>query len=112
VPSGRRDGRISNATQALSNLPPPFFNATQLVDNFTKKNLTLEDMVVLSGAHTLGVSHCSSFTGPVATNGPVDRLYNFSGSADGVIRVTLPCLKKQKPGCSNLWLCISAVLTS
>jgi peroxidase len=80
VPSGRRDGRISLANET-GDLPPPFFNATQLVDNFTKKNLTLEDMVVLSGAHTLGVSHCSSFAGP---RNPGDRLYNFSGSADGV----------------------------
>jgi len=89
VPAGRRDGRISLANDT-SDLPPPFFNATQLVDNFAKKNLTLEDMVVLSGAHTLGVSHCSSFAGLI---NPGDRLYNFSGSADGVIRVTLPSLK-------------------
>jgi len=81
VPSGRRDGRVSNATQATNNLPPPFFNATQLVDRFASKNLTLEDMVVLSGAHTLGVSHCSSFAGPANLG---DRLYNFSGSADGI----------------------------
>ena len=92
VPSGRRDGRVSNATQATNNLPPPFFNATQLVDRFASKNLTLEDMVVLSGAHTLGVSHCSSFAGPANLG---DRLYNFSGSADGVIRVTLPSLKSK-----------------
>ncbi|PWZ16126.1 Peroxidase 5 [Zea mays] len=81
VPSGRRDGRISNATQALNELPPPFFNATQLVDNFASKNLSLEDMVVLSGAHTIGVSHCSSFAG---INNTGDRLYNFSGSSDGI----------------------------
>jgi peroxidase len=83
VPAGRRDGRISLANQT-GDLPPPFANATTLVRMFATKSLSHEDMVVLSGAHTIGVSHCSSFTGPVATNGPVDRLYNFSGSPDGV----------------------------
>jgi peroxidase len=83
VPAGRRDGRISNDTEALNNLPPPFFNATELADRFASKNLTIEDLVVLSGAHTIGVSHCSGFAGPTDLNGPVDRLYNFS-SPDGV----------------------------
>ncbi|KAJ1254649.1 hypothetical protein BS78_K011100 [Paspalum vaginatum] len=81
VPAGRRDGRISTDTDALNNLPPPFFNATQLADRFASKSLTVEDLVVLSGAHTIGVSHCSSFAG---TGNLGDRLYNFSGSPDGI----------------------------
>ncbi|CAO2162357.1 unnamed protein product [Urochloa humidicola] len=69
VPSGRRDGNVSLDTDAVSNLPRPTFNASQLVANFAAKNLTAEEMVILSGAHTVGRSFCTSF---------LARIYNGS----------------------------------
>ncbi|CAL4949969.1 unnamed protein product [Urochloa decumbens] len=65
VPAGRRDGRVSNASDALADLPPPTFTAKNLTDLFAAKNLSVEDMVVLSGAHTVGRSFCNSFVNRV-----------------------------------------------
>ncbi|KAE8009625.1 hypothetical protein FH972_006053 [Carpinus fangiana] len=73
VLTGRRDGKVSQNASVFANLPPPFFNFNQLKQNFASKNLTLHDLVVLSGAHTIGRGHC------VALN---NRLYNFTGRGD------------------------------
>ncbi|KAK3035091.1 hypothetical protein RJ639_032593 [Escallonia herrerae] len=73
VETGRRDGRVSSFNEALSNLLPPFANITTLKQGFQQKGLSAKDLVVLSGGHTIGTSHCSSFT---------NRLYNFTGKGD------------------------------
>lgn len=69
VPTGRRDGRMSVFSEFI-NLPPPFLNFTQLKGIFAQNGLSVKDLAVLSGSHTIGISQCSSFT---------DRLYNFTG---------------------------------
>ncbi|XP_026435094.1 peroxidase 5-like [Papaver somniferum] len=72
VASGRRDGRISLENEVATNLPSQFFNATQLISNFKSKNLTAEDLVILTGAHSIGVAHCEAF---------INRLYNYSAAS-------------------------------
>ncbi|GFY83255.1 peroxidase superfamily protein [Actinidia rufa] len=68
VLKGRKDGTVSKANETI-NLPAPSFNVTQLIQSFAKRGLGVKDLVALSGGHSLGFSHCSSFEA---------RLRNFS----------------------------------
>ncbi|KAI4371666.1 hypothetical protein MLD38_009992 [Melastoma candidum] len=73
VETGRRDGSVSLLTDALNNLLPPTSDFATLISGFTALGLNATDLAVLSGGHTIGTSHCSSFS---------DRLYNFTGKND------------------------------
>lgn len=72
VELGRRDGLVSRASSVKGNLPEPTFNLDELNRMFAKRNLNQIDMIALSGAHTLGFSHCDRFA---------DRIYSFSPSS-------------------------------
>ncbi|GLJ12559.1 hypothetical protein SUGI_0193480 [Cryptomeria japonica] len=70
---GRRDGRVSLVSDITGeNIPSPGANVTELTQLFAGKGLSQKEMVILSGAHTIGVSHCNTFV--------LDRLYNFNGT--------------------------------
>ncbi|XP_044489284.1 peroxidase 47 [Mangifera indica] len=60
IPNGRKDGRRSKMEDTI-NLLPPTFNTSQLINVFGKHGFSVQDMVALSGGHTLGVARCSSF---------------------------------------------------
>ncbi|XP_010550209.1 PREDICTED: peroxidase 55 [Tarenaya hassleriana] len=69
VELGRLDGRVSKASEVAGKLPGPDMNLEELTDIFGKNNLSQADMIALSGAHTIGFSHCSRFS---------RRIYNFT----------------------------------
>lgn len=73
--TGRWDGRVSSMDAANNALPSSRSNVQQLTSQFGNKGLSQDEMVTLSGAHTIGKAHCVNF---------IDRLYDFPGSVDGV----------------------------
>lgn len=67
VPLGRRDGVVfAQVNQTFIDLVGPDANTTTILTKLARKNLDATDAVALSGAHTIGIGHCTSFT---------DRLY-------------------------------------
>lgn len=91
VLKGRKDGRISRANESLT-LPAPSFNTSQLIQSFSQRGLTTKDMVTLSGGHTLGFSHCSSFEA---------RLRNFSKVHDFDPSMNPSFAQEMKRSCPN-----------
>ncbi|KAJ0955730.1 putative peroxidase [Helianthus annuus] len=76
VETGRRDGNVSLISDPINpatGLPPFFASINLLKQSFALRGLNTKDLVVLSGGHTIGMSHCSSFD---------SRLYNFTGIGD------------------------------
>ncbi|KAI5672187.1 hypothetical protein M9H77_12551 [Catharanthus roseus] len=72
VELGRKDGLVSKASRVAGNLPEPSDDLNKLIALFTKNNLSTMDLIALSGAHSIGFSHCSRFA---------NRLYSFSPSS-------------------------------
>lgn len=71
VQLGRRDGTTASKSAANANIPSPFESLSSLISKFQGVGLSVQDLVVLSGAHTIGRAHCGTFS---------PRLFNFSAS--------------------------------
>ncbi|XP_020222791.1 cationic peroxidase 2 [Cajanus cajan] len=96
VPTGRRDGRISQASD-VNNLPAPFDSVDVQKQKFSAKGLNTQDLVTLVGGHTIGTTACQFFS---------NRLYNFTANGpDSSINPSfLPQLRAlcpQNSGASN-----------
>lgn len=70
VPLGRRDSKTANFKKANVNIPAPNSTIQNLISLFNKQGLDEEDLVALSGGHTIGMARCVSFR---------QRLYNQKG---------------------------------
>ncbi|KAI4328187.1 hypothetical protein L6164_020564 [Bauhinia variegata] len=72
-PGGRRDALVSLSANVdvLKNLPIPDWTMDQLIELFKRKGFTEEEMVILTGAHSIGGAHCGVFT---------PRLNNYENS--------------------------------
>jgi len=88
VPAGRRDGTVSIKDEATQvNLPTPTMKVPELLELFQRKGLNAQQLVVLSGAHTIGKAPCATFDNRI-NNSSVDATLAPSFAAS---------LKKQCP---------------
>ncbi|KAJ8647125.1 hypothetical protein MRB53_000148 [Persea americana] len=85
VPTGRRDGRISLASDT-SNLPGFTDSVDVQKKKFADKGLNTQDLVALVGGHTIGTSACQFFR---------YRLYNFTTTGNGADPTISPAFLSQ-----------------
>ncbi|KAK2981807.1 hypothetical protein RJ640_010324 [Escallonia rubra] len=67
VAVGRRDSTTASLSAANSNIPSPALNLSGLITAFSNKGFNANEMVALSGSHTIGQARCTTFR---------TRLYN------------------------------------
>ncbi|XP_073045019.1 peroxidase 31-like [Primulina eburnea] len=69
VKLGRKDSLTSKSDYVEGNLPRPTMSMNQIIHIFQSRKFSIQEMVALSGAHTIGFSHCKEFS---------SILYNYS----------------------------------
>lgn len=78
VPLGRRDGvTFPRPGQTSEDLIAPTAKTTDILARFARKGLNFVDAVALSGAHTIGIAHCSSFRGRLFPNRDPTMEFSF-----------------------------------
>ncbi|KAI3829490.1 hypothetical protein L1987_03615 [Smallanthus sonchifolius] len=58
---GRRDSTTASLSAANSNIPAPTLNLSGLISSFSNQGFTTNEMVALSGSHTIGQARCTVF---------------------------------------------------
>ncbi|RCV24040.1 hypothetical protein SETIT_5G053200v2 [Setaria italica] len=71
VPLGRRDSLGASIQGSNNDIPAPNNTLPTIITKFRRQGLDVVDVVALSGAHTIGLSRCTSFR---------QRLYNQTGN--------------------------------
>ncbi|KAJ4755046.1 Peroxidase [Rhynchospora pubera] len=83
VETGRTDSRGASLTKANNNLPAPTSNVPTLIQKFQNLGLSAQDMVVLSGAHTIGKARCSSFSSRLNSMGDLEFIQSLQQLCSG-----------------------------
>ncbi|CAN6450710.1 unnamed protein product [Victoria cruziana] len=82
VELGRKDSLTSTAESVAGKLPQPTFGLDQLSHLFASHGLTQTDLIALSGAHTVGFSHCNRFSSRIYRTNGVDPTLNQTYAAE------------------------------
>ncbi|XP_076912843.1 cationic peroxidase 1-like [Bidens hawaiensis] len=75
VKLGRRDSTTASQAAANVSIPSPFMDSPALIKNFEDQGLDEEDLVVLSGAHTLGFAQCRTFRPRIYSDTNIDPAF-------------------------------------
>ncbi|KAK9285223.1 hypothetical protein L1049_024411 [Liquidambar formosana] len=89
---GRRDGVTASDKAAIEQIPSPFESLEKITAKFTSKGLDIKDVVVLSGAHTIGFAQCFTFK---------QRLFDFDGSGNPDPTLDASLLQNLQTMCPN-----------
>nr|GMD02142.1 peroxidase P7-like [Ipomoea batatas] len=81
VKLGRRDARTASQAAANNSIPPPTSNLNRLISSFSAVGLSTNDMVVLSGSHTIGQARCTNFRARIYNESNIDS--SFAQSRKG-----------------------------
>ncbi|XP_060191412.1 peroxidase 40-like [Lycium barbarum] len=99
VQMGRKDSLTASKTAANNNIPGPNSNVATLVSNFQNLGLSLQDMVTLSGAHTIGKARCATFNSRLNGGNNPDMNLDFLQSLQQLcsVNTTLANLDDMSP---------------
>ncbi|KAK9067787.1 hypothetical protein SSX86_011898 [Deinandra increscens subsp. villosa] len=75
VKLGRRDSTTASQAAANMSIPSPFMDLPALIKNFKDQGLDEDDLVVLSGAHTLGFAQCRTFRSRIYNDTNIDPAF-------------------------------------
>ncbi|KAF1895532.1 hypothetical protein Lal_00041811 [Lupinus albus] len=82
VQLGRRDSTTASFNLANSELPAPTSDLTTLITSFSYKGFTTQELVALSGAHTIGQGRCKLFRTRIYNETNIDSSYAQSVQAN------------------------------
>lgn len=88
--TGRKDSVLAFKERAERELPSPHASLSEILSSFYSKGFNEREVVCLSGAHSIGVTHCTFFE---------DRLYNFSGTGKPDPKLDTGFLQQLKTTC-------------
>ncbi|XP_016440067.1 peroxidase 63-like [Nicotiana tabacum] len=92
VKLGRKDSFVSKASLVEGNLPRPTMPMDQIIKIFESRGFSIQEMVALSGAHTIGFSHCKEFN---------SDLYNYNKTSQADPSYNPRFAQALKDACSN-----------
>ncbi|OIW14292.1 hypothetical protein TanjilG_21432 [Lupinus angustifolius] len=69
---GRRDSTTASKDAATTDIPSPLMDLSDLISAFSTKGFTTQEMVALTGAHTIGQARCQLFRGRIYNETNID----------------------------------------